>query len=208
MKAHLSDLGPYRGTQSHSSELLILTESFYIEGRSGEANAEEWYLKGISLLNDVERTYVNYKEIFRINKLPDGRWKNRGCAIYRNLESALQDAGFPPIHNMLDHCTLANCFLRPALNGDSLQIQAIDCEFAKEYLIELAGQLKPKTIICASSKAYNRVARHIQFDCEVINTAHPASIWWNRDGGVHGRKKFTEAVKKHLDGQIFVAPRN
>jgi hypothetical protein len=201
MKAHLSELGPYRGTQSHSSELLILTESFYIEGRGGEIDASEWYSKGTSLLNDEERTYVNYQEIFRINKLPDGRWKSRGCAIYRNLESALLDAGFPPIHNMLNHCTLANCFLRPALNGDSLQIQAVDCEFAKDYLIELVGQLKPKVIICASSKSYNRVVRHIQFDCKVINTSHPACVWWNRDGGAYGRKKFVEAAGRNLTGR-------
>jgi hypothetical protein len=201
MKEHLSDLGPYRGTQSNSNELLILTESFYVEGRNREIDAAEWYLKGTSLLSNEERTYVNYKEIFRINKLPDGRWKNRGCAIYRNLESAMQDARLPPIHNMLDHSTLANCFLRPAINGDSLQIQAVDCEFAKEYLVELVGQLNPKTIICASAKAYNWVVRHIRFDCEVINTSHPACAWWNRDGGIHGRKKFVEAVGRHLARQ-------
>lgn len=198
MKQHLQELSPYLGTEPRSNELLIINESFYIEDREEEIDPEEWYKKGTSLLSETERHYVNYRDIFNENKLPDGRWKNRGCTIYRTLESTLKEAGFPKIHNMLNHCTLANCFLRPALNGDSLNLREIDIEVAKEYLIEITAQLNPKLIICASSKAYHSVVRHIKFDCTVIHTTHPTCAWWNRDGGKYGRKKFIEAIKENL----------
>lgn len=98
MRPQLEDLGAYHGKEPHSRELLILTESFYLEFRDKEIDPVTWYAQGTSMLNEFDRGYLNYANIFR-NKLPDGRWKERGCAIYRNLESALRDAGYPLIHN-------------------------------------------------------------------------------------------------------------
>ncbi|NOU35188.1 MAG: hypothetical protein HOO88_00195 [Kiritimatiellaceae bacterium] len=201
MNPYLKDLAPYRGSEPLSHELLILNESFYIEDRDCEIGANEWYSKGVTLLDDYERQYVNYADIFRNNKLPDGRWKNQGCAIYRTLESVLRDAGFSDIHNMLDHCTLANCFLRPALNGNSLILEEIDIGVAKENLIEITTELNPKLIICASSKAYYSVVQHVELACPIVHTAHPACAWWNRDGGRYGRAKFVQAVKGYLSNR-------
>ncbi len=198
MKKHLQDLGPYRGSQPHSNQLLILNESFYLEDRDKEIDPEAWYSKGTAMLDSCEQTYINYEKIFRINKRPDGSWENRGCTIYRNIESALTEAGFPEIHNMLDHCTIANCFLRPAVNGESLVLTPRDIDESKEYIAEIVAELRPRTIICASSKAFKKVVKHLSFDARVVEVHHPACPWWNRDEGKHGRVKFIEAVKEHL----------
>lgn len=198
MKAHLKELSPFEGSEPHSHELLIINESFYIEDRVNEIDPDAWYEQGTSLLSETERPYVNYRDIFDQNKLPDGRWKARGCTIYRVLEAALTEAGFPKIHNMLNHCTLANCFLRPALNGNSLNPKQIDVDIAKEYLVEFVERLKPKLIICASSNAYYAVVRDLKFDCPVVHTSHPVSVWWNRDGGKCGRTKFINSIKETL----------
>lgn len=197
MKEHLQELGPYRGCQPFSDELLVLTESFYLEDRTEEINPEEWYRNGVTMLNDYERTYLRYSAIMA-NKQTDRRWKNRGCSIYWTLEAALKDAGYPSIHNMLDHCTLANCFLRPAVNGQSLTIHKLDIEYGKDYVAELIQKFKPKTTICASSKAYNCVVKQLKLPCVVVNTCHPTSAWWNRAEGVHGRQKFVSAARTHL----------
>ena len=200
MLPQLQDLGPYVGKQPHSRDLLILTESFYLEFRKQEVDPTTWYAQGTTMLNDLERGYVNYENIMR-NKLPDGRWKEKGCAIYRNLESALKDAGYPHIHNMLDHCTLANCFLRPALNGNSLILHPLDIEFAKDFVIEIVSSLHPKLILCASSKSFINVVRHLKLPAKVVKVCHPASHWWNRDGGKYGRQTFIAAAKEHLANQ-------
>jgi hypothetical protein len=200
MRPQLKDLGPYYGKEPHSSELLILTESFYLEFRDKEVDPDTWYAQGTSMLNEFDRSYLNYDNIMR-NKLPDGRWKERGCAIYRNLESALRDAGYPFIHNMLDHCTIANCFLRPAINGQSLMLRPVDIEVAKEFVSEIDSSLRPKMIICASSKSFAHVVRHLKIQSEVVKVCHPASQWWNRDGGKHGRQKFINAARENLSNQ-------
>jgi hypothetical protein len=200
MNDNLKDMSPFEGSEPHSRELLIINESFYIEDREEEIDPDLWYEHGTDLLNEIERCYVNYRTIFGGNKLPDGRWKNRGCSIYRTLEATLRDAGFPQIHNMLNHCTLANCFLRPALNGESLNVKDIDVKFSKSYLLELVNRLKPKLIICASSKAYYKVVSHMRFDCAVVHTAHPTCAWWNRGDGKYGYKKFIDAIQAELLG--------
>lgn len=194
MKPQLQSLSPRQGKEPNSNKLLILTESFYLEFRKEEIDPVTWYEKGTSMLNEFDRSYLNYKNIFS-NKLPDGRWKERGCAIYRNLESALKSAGYPQVHNMLDHCTIANCFLRPAINGQSLKVQKLDIEMSEEFVKEIVSSLQPKMTICASSKSYNLVVKHLQLPCKVVKVCHPASQWWNRDGGKHGRRKFIEAAK-------------
>lgn len=200
MRAQLKELEPYYGKEQHSRELLILTESFYLEFKDNEVDPVTWYEQGTSMLNDFDRSYLNYGNIMK-NKLPDGRWKERGCAIYRNLESALRDAGYPIIHNMIDHCTIANCFLRPAINGQSLLLHPLDIEIAKEFVSELDSSLRPKLIVCTTAKGFYNVVSHLKLQSKVVKVCHPASPWWNRDSGKHGRQKFIKAVRENLSNK-------
>lgn len=203
MQDNLRLLGPRRGKESHSSELLIINESFYIESRDTEIPAEEWYLNGTDMLDKTDQGYVDYRHIFSENKMPDGRWQNNGCRVYRHMESALKEAGFAEIFNMLDHCTLANAFLRPAVNGKELDVCSLDREHAKAYILEIVESLKPQTIICASTKAYDEVVSHLGLSIPITRTAHPASAWWNKTSGNYGnmtgRGWFAHAAKEHLE---------
>ena len=186
---------PRIGPMPYAHELFVLAESFYLESGSGEIAPDLWYANGIDMLDATDRTYVNYDDIFRINKMENGGWKNRGCAMFRNIEAAMRDAGMVRIHNMLDHCTIGNCFLRPAYRGQSLRLHPSDVTFASRFLSDWVERHNVKLLICASSHAYNSVVRHLKLPCKVVKVCHPACPWWNRNSGKVGREKFISALK-------------
>ncbi len=186
---------PRVGPMPYAHELLILAESYYLESGAGEIAPDIWYANGVGMLGPTDRTYVNYEDIFRINKMKNGGWKNRGCAIYRNLESAMRDAGMVQKHNMLDHCTIGNCFLRPAYKGQSLRLSQSDVTHASSFLKAWVERQNVRLLICASSFAYYSVVRYLVLPCDVVKVVHPACVWWNRGSGKYGRQKFINTLK-------------
>jgi len=196
MNVELKLPSPRIGPRSYAHELLVLGESYYLESGVAEISPDTWYSNGIGMLDENDRTYLNYDDIFRINKLPDGRWKSRGCTIYRNIEQALVDAGMQRIHNMLDHCTIGNCFLRPAFNGSSLRVHPEDVTRASRHLVEWTSKHDVKLVICASSLSYHTVVKQLALPCRVVPVSHPSSAWWHRAGGRYGRAKFVASIRE------------
>lgn len=184
----------------NARNILILGESFYLENRNEEIDPIDWYDKGLSCLEETDLSYVDHEKIFEINKQPkDGRWKNKGCAIYNNLEIALQKSGFVPIHNMLDYCTIGNYYLRPAINGQSLKVHELDSKMAAQNLSDWIAKNPVKKIIFVSSKAYRDTRKYCTFNIPIIGTCHPACAWWNRNNGTYGLNKFINFIKNHSE---------
>lgn len=99
-----------------------------------------------------------------------------------------------------------NYFLRPAYNDGKNKgfiPHNIDKEVSGTALTGIIEKISPDLIIFLSKKAYTEFSlflrrNNLAYDKIIIEHAsHPASIWWNRDGGIHGKVKFEDLLRKY-----------
>lgn len=205
------ELKPFEGdnySNKNHSKLLLICESNYfpdeLESKSVFKDAKKWYLgEDCPLIPEEMKKNVN----------------NDGKIVYlKGLFSTIQKLLNTDQYNDV---AFYNYFLRPA----SKKIQnggKIDWGFKKDYT-DLDGEvafvafcgvlesLQPDIVIFASTLAWNKMEvfknKHKKnFDKIVIEkVSHPSSPWWNKSGGVHGRKKFENLL---IDNWVKKNPMN
>ena len=180
-------------------KLLLIGESHYLNPKSTiHLDPTVWYQSTVADLDqdspaDNRREYwATHTRACLTKKGPT--WKKRSFTIFRNIEAALLEAGYPVADNTLRYVAYMNGFQRPAVSRLSIKETSLDRERAVETVQSVIDVLQPDHVICVSRKAFKTLNGHL--DGETYGTPHPASAWWNRASrrGT-GKNQFVELVR-------------
>ena len=181
-------------------KLLIIAESHYLPEKSTiHLDVEKWYEGDHRDLGFVgqenEAAWMNTRGILS----KKNGFRDRGHAIYRNLEAALHDSGIPKSHNAFQYVAYMNGFQRPAVKGETINTSPIDVSNAVETIQRVIEVLLPDQIIIVSSKVRDRIGP--QLDALYVAVPHPACRHWNRKDLKRGpgRLQFVQHVKAAVE---------
>lgn len=209
---------PFVGAEYNSikhKKILIIGESHYFPPESKiHLNAEKWYKITYSQINEEEECWTSTANIVKDRR--DGGENKPGHKIYEIIGKAI-DASRPKQtnegYNMSKYYAYYNYFQRPAIDGDSLEVEPIDSKKATEVFRKVINVLKPDIVCVVSSKVwYNMEEKDKQSTSkmEIDFFPHPACIWWNRKSNNYklngkgkpltGREKF---IKYLTSNSVF-----
>ncbi|TDX26022.1 hypothetical protein DFO67_1174 [Modicisalibacter xianhensis] len=189
---------PFVGTEygQHGPRILLIAESHYLPLESTiHLSAERWY---DSTENDLclqkERGSIHTREILNKNS---GRWIKKGHTIFRQLEIALAEAGYPASDNMLKYIAFMNGFQRPAVSKLSINPTAQDVEISAKTVAAVIKTLQPEHVVFVSSKANRLIGK--QLGIRSHSVPHPASAWWHRASKKGtGKSQFVSIIRNLL----------
>ncbi|ART63196.1 hypothetical protein [Kushneria marisflavi] len=166
-----------RGYGQHGPKILLVAESHYLPLESSlHLNAQRWYDGSEKDLDDTDKPcWIHTRKI--IDK-KDGKWTAKGHEIYRRLNRALSEAGYSGDGNLFRYVAFMNGFQRPAVTGESLEVQGEDIEVATQTINGVIDIIEPECVIFVSTKAKRYLAKHLDIESEGV--PHPACAWWYR----------------------------
>lgn len=180
-------------------KMLLIGESNYFndndEPYSDFKDAEAWYKSTEAKLIPEYRqsdvgNWIDYKTSKNAFNIMD---KVLSSSVIEH-ETGLQEAAF------------YNYFLRPAYNNGNKKgfiPHNIDKEVSGTALSGIIGKISPDLIIFLSKKAYTEFSlflrrNNLAYEGIIIeHVSHPACQWWNRNGGIYGKVKFEDLLRKH-----------
>lgn len=186
------------------AKVLIIAESHYSPKRhNNKFIVIDWYKNPKSIYEIIgnDKGWFNTREV--VKTYQNSKSLEKGHGIFRNLEIAYHEI-YPEI-KLFDECVYLNYFQRPSeVEGETINIHAIDSKVALENLMVIHEVLKPNKIIFVSSKAFNNYSSNITKEQKnllpyVGSVPHPSSSsWWNRKSkkyelkgeAVTGKQKF------------------
>ena len=174
--------------------VLLIGESHYLpEASTVHMEPKTWYEGSSQQMTDEEIAWTNIDEIIRLGR--DGQFSNKAHSIWRNSLMVLNSHGprYSDFVRVAEDIACYNFYLRPAYKGCSLQVTALDVEFANEAFRYWCQDLKPTIIVFLSTLAHRFLRRSdLDVDVPIISVPHPACPWWNRVaakyGGMSGRQ--------------------
>lgn len=192
---------PFIGKSYHKYKILLLGESHYFPEKSFcHKSPEDWYNGSNAMLTCNEQAWINTRRVVNnehSNSQPKPQKWKKSRTIYRNIESAMIESGFPMTDNLFCHVAYMNAFQRPAEEtGESIRVHPIDVEQSIVVINQVIDILKPRSVCFVSSKASKVLANKISIKSDVVS--HPASAWWNRESknGI-SREKFINLLKHY-----------
>lgn len=180
-------------------KMLLVGESNYFDDNdiphSDFLNAEKWYkLKDARLIPvSAKKKVSNWKGGMPFEK------------AFRIMDDVLTEAGIEHEKYLLNEAAFYNYFLRPAYNDGKHRgfvPQEIDNDVSGVALSCIIDKLNPDLVVFLSKKAFTEFMRFLSRSSisykEIVleYVAHPASIWWHRNGGCIGKVKFEDLLKK------------
>ena len=175
--------------------LLLIGESHYLPGESAQhLTAESWYVGTSETLSPDEIEWVSTGPILRDSRA--AAFSNKAHSIWSNSLRIINENGprYPDYKQVADDIAFYNFFLRPGLEGESLEVSAPDVQLAKEAFGVHVEALKPTAVIFLSSLAFAYFQPPTSFSIPVIATPHPGCKWWNRVAQKYGNKKGREIL--------------
>lgn len=193
---------PFVGSHygENGPKILLVAESHYLPKNSTiHLNPETWYRGSSTDLTQEERKWINTRGVVSSGK--NQRWKHKGHAIYRNLEQALIEAGYPECDNTFRFVASMNGFPRPAKEKTSLKVSKLDTSNALEVLNDVIDVISPDHICFVSKKAWSSVGRRL---CQPVDfVPHPACAWWHRASRKGtGKQQFMDKLQRYNSGRI------
>lgn len=200
---------PFVGTDygKHGPRVLVIGESHYLQPKSTiHLNPDVWYASSVAdldnaALDDTRREYwATHTRACLTKKGPT--WKKKSFTIFRNLEAALIEAGYPIADNALRYVAFMNGFQRPAVSRLSIKDTPLDREHSVKTVQSVIAVLAPEHVIFVSRKAYKALGKKLSIDSHA--TPHPASPWWNRASkrGT-GKAQFVALMQQVLAGEYM-----
>lgn len=189
----------YRKDNVHG-KMLLIGESNYFNDTDIQASdfkdERKWYLASdAKLIPDYRKkdvsNWIGYKTFNKVFKIMDRILAVTGAEYSGYL---LQEASF------------YNYFLRPAYKKGSNRGFAplyIDKEVSGITLSNIIERLNPNLVIFLSKKSYTEFEKFCKRNSIVYENiivayvSHPASRWWNRNGGILGKLKFEQLLKDY-----------
>ncbi|MCU8092477.1 hypothetical protein L5M18_13010 [Shewanella sp. SM20] len=212
-------LTPWVGSWYSENKILIIGESHYLpKGATYHHDVEKWYAGNELALEEHikhhclnEKNGISYISTSGILKArstdisPEERksFKAKGHTIYRNLLTTINSSPKFKHQNYLDvidQVAYYNYFQRPAEEtGGSIDVKPRDIPMAESTLKLVLNTLQPELIIVASRKA-GKLIKPLIPNYEFVITAHPSSVWWNRQTkkGNCGKSDLTQFLAKHV----------
>lgn len=189
----------YRKDNIHGKMLLIGESNYFNEAdilTSDFNDEKKWYLVSDAKLIPVYRkkdvsNWIGYKTFNKVFKIMD---KTLAITEVEYSDYLLQEASF------------YNYFLRPAHKKGSnkgFNPLNIDKEVSGIALSGIIKRLNPNLVIFLSKKAYTEFEKYCKRndifyeDIIIEYVSHPASIWWNRYGGIQGKAKLEQLLKEY-----------
>lgn len=177
----------------HGLKFLLVGESHYLPKASRiHRDPDRWYVGGEGDLSDEEKKWLNTR-----NLLDRAGWRERGHTIYRNLERALSESGFPREDNAFVNVAFLNAFQRPAIYKKSIKAGKRDVQVSRDTLQGVIDVLEPAYVLFVSRKAHGLIRSHLSVPSSSV--PHPACAWWNRESkrGT-GKQQFINLVSGYL----------
>ena len=178
-------------------QMLLVGESNYFDdndvSHSDFRDAEKWYkCADAKLIPEYRKTAVS-------------NWIGYGTfnKVFNIMGKVLSASGIEH-KDGLHETAFYNYFLRPAYNDGKnrgFRPQDIDREVSGLALSGVIERLKPNLIIFLSKLAYTEFSKFVNrnnpdYGRIIEHVSHPASIWWNRNGGVNGKTKFENLLNQ------------
>ena len=170
--------------------LLLVGESHYLPvGASQHLSAETWYASSSGTLSDDEVEWISTADILEASRVEG--FSNKAHSIWKNALWEINEhgPGYSDYKQVTDDIAFYNFFLRPAVEGDSLEVAAQDVELANEAFQTHYDTLKPSAVVFLSSLAYNHLELPAMCSVPVIPTPHPGCPWWNRAADKYGNRR-------------------
>lgn len=165
--SHYGEYGP---------RILILGESHYLRKNSTvHLDAEQWYQTHASQLSAHDYSHTNTRKCLT---KPGKSWKSKSYTIYRNIENALLEVGYPKVDNTLRYVAFMNTYQRPARSRLSIHGTPEDELRSLATIQAVIDMIQPEHIIFVSRKAYLNIGKKLKQTSFAV--PHPASAWWNR----------------------------
>lgn len=173
--------------------ILLVAESHYLRQSSTiHLDDDRWYKTTSAQLLPHEYSATNTRKC--LTKTAK-HWKSKSYTIFRNLENALIEAGYPELDNTLRYVAFMNGFQRPAVSRLSIQSTALDKQVSIDTLQSVIDVIQPEHIIFVSRKAYLELGKRLSSPSYAV--PHPASAWWNRASKKGtGKSQFLALVKR------------
>lgn len=183
---------PFVGDRFYTStkpKLLLIGESHYLDEDTPQRNPASWYQGSSSSLSEYDAGFVHTKQLF-IDSREDG-FSNKAHSIWSNPLWVINKNGprYADYTEVADDIAFYNFFLRPAIDGASLESETceMDLALANEAFAFHFASLKPTAIVFLSQFAHSCFNHTI--DVPVIATPHPGPAWWNRVAQSYGNKR-------------------
>lgn len=181
-------------------KMLLVGESNYFDDNdipySDFLDAEKWYkAEDAKLIPEYAQTKVsNYiGNYWTFDK------------FFNIMSKVLEGAGIEHLTG-LEEAAFYNYFLRPAYKdgkNKGFVPQNIDREVSGIALSGILDRLNTDFVIFLSKKAYSEFGKFCKQNNVIYenivfeHVSHPASIWWNREGGKRGKAKFEQLLKEY-----------
>lgn len=170
---------PFVGSKygQYGPKILLVAESHYLPPEvTVHLDADKWYSGTEAELRPEDKPgWFNTRNILNKNA---GKWNKKGHTIYRHLEAALIEAGFPESDNTFQYVAFMNGFQRPAVSKLSINATPRDVEVSSQTIQSVIDVLKPDHLVFVSTKAKRYLGKNLSIKHDVV--PHPASAWWYR----------------------------
>ncbi len=182
---------PYVGKNFHDAatpSILLIGESHYLEeGSTQHLNPETWYSGSSADLSKDQIEWIDNAAILEASRAKDFSTHSH----FRNVFKVINDYGpaYADYKRVADDIAYYNFFLRPALEGASLDVVLQDIEIANEAFLEHYETLKPTAVVFLSMKAHGSFQHSLPPSVPVLATPHPSRLWWNRVAAEYGNRR-------------------
>jgi hypothetical protein len=183
---------PYVGKNFHGAgtpSLLLIGESHYLDGDCPQRRSESWYSGSFTDLSDDQVTYIDNVRLLE-NSRAEG-FSKKSHVIFKNAFSEINEYGprYSDYKLVADDIAFYNFFLRPGLEGDSLEVTDQDVALANEAFLLHYEALKPTAVVFLSRLAHENFNPAEPIGTPIISTAHPGCQWWNRVAHKYGDRR-------------------
>lgn len=194
---------PYVGKNFRNEEtpkILLIGESHYLDEDSPQRTSPEaWYSGSSATLSEYEITFISTAKL--LEDATANAFPSPTHSIYSNPFWEINEYGphYVDYRLVADDIAFYNFFLRPALDGDSLEheLSIMDTEMANEAILLHCRTLQPTAVVFLSMLARN--CCNAVLDIPIVATPHPGCSHWNsvrqKYGNKRGRDLLGEFVK-------------
>jgi hypothetical protein len=184
---------PYVGKNFQDTgtpSILLVGESHYLDEDSPQRTSPEaWYSGSSATLSEYEITFISTARLLKDATANNFPLKTH--SIYSNPFWEINEYGpcYSDYRLVADDIAFYNFFLRPAVDGDSLEheVSSVDLAIANEAFLAHCDALKPSAVVFLSMLAHNCCTASLPIT--VIATPHPGCAHWNRAARKYGDKR-------------------
>ena len=186
-------MSPYVGKNFRDAgnpAILLVGESHYLDEDSPQRTSPElWYSGSSATLSEYEIMFISTAKL--LEDAAANNFPSKTHSIYRNPFWEINEYGphYSDYKLVADDIAFYNFFLRPAVNGDSLEheLSSMDTAMANEAFLMHCETLQPTAVVFLSMLA--RECCTASLSIPIVATPHPGCAHWNSVRQKYGNKR-------------------